>query len=102
MHWADADNLRIIIMTIDISLAHARSRDTVSMIFSIIADHRYNNSSVVSLVNHGLEIGRIKFQVTACIAVLIFGLVENHRSAIGDLGFRDGTIDVGDITRWTE
>lgn len=91
-------DLRIIIMTIDVSRTDTRSRDIVTMRPSVVADHRHNNTSIMGLIHDILEIARVVLQATASIAVFVLGLVENHRTSIGNLGFGDGPINVLNIT----
>ena len=62
---------------------------------SIVADRRHHDPRPAGLVDHILEVIRIgKFLPTAAPAILVIRLVENHRSAIGDLVLGNETANV--------
>lgn len=94
------DNLRIAIVTININSAHSTSRSIVPRRRGIVADERYNNISVPSLIYDILHVVPIRVSDTAAAtAVFVFGLVENYWPSIRDLSLRHGSSGIGDIAK---
>lgn len=73
-------------MPINIGSPLPSSRSIVTTRISIIANCRHYDPSPASLVDDILEVLRVgEFCPTAATAILVFRLVEDHRSAICDL-----------------
>lgn len=90
-------------MSVDIDRTNTRSWDIVTTGRGIIANHRYNDSGFPSLVYHVLHVASIReVCTTAGIGILIFRLVENNWTTVRDLGFGNGSCDIGNIANTTE
>lgn len=85
-------------MTVDIHLTFPRPRGIVSTSRCVVAEHRYDDASLASLVNNILEVVRVRelFAVDGP-SVLVLGLVEDDGSAVGNLGFGNRGGNVGNV-----
>lgn len=89
---------RVVVMTIDINFTNTCPRSVVSTRPSIIANHRNNNTSVPSLVNHILEVLAIgEGRPTATTGVFIIRLIQDHRATVRDLSLCNGGSNMGDV-----
>lgn len=90
----------IAIISVDVDSAYACSGCIVSVRMGIIVDQRHNNTSIASLVLDILHIVTIgEIHSAASTGVFVLGLVEDDRTAVGDLVFGDGLRDVSDVTK---
>lgn len=91
----------IVVMAVDIDGTYARSRRIVSTGIGIIVDQRHDDTSIASLVLDVLHVAPVgEVHTTASTGVFILGLVEDDRSAVGNLGFGNSLRDVGHVTDW--
>lgn len=91
-------DLRITIVTVDINRALAGPWGIVSIRRSIIAYQRNDNSGIVSLIDHVLEVVWVREIYTAASSsILVFRLVEYHRAAICYLSVGNGARNIGDV-----
>jgi hypothetical protein len=91
----------VAIMTVDINRSLASARCIVATSPGIIANQRHDDTSIACLVLDILHVDCIWEAIvsTAGTAVLIFGLIENDRTAFCDLAFGNCCSDIGDVAR---
>jgi hypothetical protein len=88
-------------MAVDIHGPFAGAGSIVAARRGIVADKRDNNSGIVSLVFDVLHISTIGEVVdtTAGTAILVFGLEENNRPSIRDLGLGNCSTNICHVAR---
>ena len=90
--------LRVAVMTVDIDLAFTSPRGIVATSGRVVAEHRYHDASLASLVNDILEIVRVRelFAVNGP-SVLVLRLVDDDGSAVCNLRFGNSGGNVGNV-----
>lgn len=85
-------------MTVDIDLAFPSPRGIVPTSGRVVAEHRYHNASLASLVNDILEIVRVRelFAVNGP-RVLVLRLVDDDGSAVCNLRLGNSGGNVGNV-----
>jgi hypothetical protein len=86
-------------MAVYVNSSDSGARSEVTVRVGVVEDGWYNNSGVSEFLFDRRHVHLIgEFGITRhCLRVLIFGLVENNRSSLGDLSFRDDLADVAGI-----
>lgn len=89
-------------MSIDIDSSRTCTRGIVAMGMIIIINEGNDDTSITSLVLDILHIHPIweRCHTTTRTRVLVFRLVENYWTTIGDLGFGDSRSNMGHVARW--
>lgn len=92
-------NLRVAIMAVNIDCSLPGSRSIVPGSRGIVIDQWNDDTGVTSLVFNILHVHWIgEFNTAAATSVLIFGLIQDDRTAIGNLVLGNCCSDVRDVT----
>lgn len=85
-------------MAVDVNCPLTGSRSVVPRSRSIVVDQRDHDTGITSLVFNVLHVHRVgKLDTAAATSVLILGLIQDNRTAIGNLILGNGCSDVRNV-----